>query len=224
MSHADGLLASILERPRDPVSWLVTSDWLEEQDDAANAVRAELFRLQARRIRTRKGSARQRDLDSRAAQILTAYPQLAEPLQPLLERGFLMLSAPSALALFLMADQASVVTGPFAAGSTWVGEQKAGRIACPTTVYFRERQGNRISGDMDEDFSTLSGHESYGRSWFDGAVATGSHVAFVTWEMTGDSDGPALYQLRLDRRLRLTGTWEVWTLWGDKMWLKQKED
>jgi len=224
MNHADGLLASILERPSDFASWLVTSDWLEEQGDPASAVRAELFRLQAGRIRTSKGSARQRDLDVRAAEILTAYPELAGPLQPLLDREFPVLSARSAVAIFLMADQTSVVADPFAAGSTWVGEQKAGHIACPTIVYFRERQGNRFSGNMDEDFSDLSGRRSRGVSWFHGAVAAGSHVAFVTWKMTGDSAGPALYQLGLNSQLQLTGTWEVWTSRRDSMWLKQKKD
>jgi hypothetical protein len=34
----------------------------------------------------------------------------------------------------------------------------------------------------------------------------------------------ALYQLRLNRRRRLTGTWQEWTSRRDKMWLKQKED
>jgi uncharacterized protein (TIGR02996 family) len=224
MNHADGLLASILERPSDPTPWLVTSDWLEEQGDPANAARAELFRVQARRVRTRKGSARQRDLDVRAAEVLTACPEVAGPLQPLLDRGFPVLSARSAVAIFLMADQTSVVAGRFAAGSVWVGEQMAGHIACPTTVYFRKRQGNRFSGDMDEDFSTLFGQGSRGVSRFHGAVVAGSHVAFVTWKMTGDSDGPALYQLRLKSRRRLTGTWQVWTSRSDKMWLKQKED
>jgi hypothetical protein len=75
---------------------------------------------------------------------------------------------------------------------------------------------------MDEDFSPWSGPHSEGRSWFRGAVATGVHVALVTWKMEGDSAGPALYQMRLNRQRRLTGTWHVGPSRHDKLWFKQK--
>ena len=120
MNHADALLVGILEQPNDPARWLVTSDWLEEQGDSDNLVRAQLFRLQARCVGT--NPARRRNPDRRAAEILAEHPELFGSLKPLLDQSFPVLSAPSALAMFLLADQTTVVEEPFTAGTTWVGE------------------------------------------------------------------------------------------------------
>jgi uncharacterized protein (TIGR02996 family) len=222
MNPADGLLADVMEQPEDLTPWLVLSDWLEEQGDSANLARAELLRLQAMQA-ARPRSSRRKTPEKKAAAILKEHPELIGALQPLVEGDmkFPLLSAPSALAMFLVADLTSVVPGPLAAGTTWQGELHQGPCTFPTTLWLRERNGNQFEGDMREDFSSMYGHQASGRFYFSGVIAGRSHVAFVTYRMTGLASGPGLYQFRLSQRKRLNGTWRVGPgTWGGNMWLR----
>jgi uncharacterized protein (TIGR02996 family) len=220
MNQADGLLAGALERPEGPAPWLVLSDWLEEQGDPVSLARAELLRLRAEWIGA--DEARQKEADERASAILTERPTLIGHLHPLLALGFRVLAAPTALALFLLADHASVLSGPLAAGTTWEGELKQRPYAFPTTLWLRKREGNRFEGDMKEDFTAMYGAAVDGTFHFRGAVV-GAHVAFVTWRMEGAAAGPGLYQFRVSRRKRWSGTWGVGAgTWKGTMWLRPK--
>ena len=219
MNHADGLVASVLERPADPAPWLILADWLEEQGGPDDLARAELLRL---RSAYASDQAWEDQADERAAAILEAQPSLVGPLQPLLSLQFRVLASPVALAAFLLADHVSVAPGPLAAGTAWVGELRQGTYAFPTTLWLRKRDGNRFEGDMKEDFSAMYGHKVGGRFYFRGAVV-GSHLAFVTYRTKGAAAGPGLYQFRLSRRKRWTGTWGVGAgAWHGTMWLKPK--
>ena len=127
MNHADGLLAGVLERPDDPAPWMMLSDWLEEQGDPDSLIRAELLRLQTEWIAARGDPRRQQQLQQRAGAIVAEQPHLIGAFRPILDGSFSVLSAPAALAMFLLADQTSVVDGPLAAGTTWEGELKQTR-------------------------------------------------------------------------------------------------
>jgi uncharacterized protein (TIGR02996 family) len=222
MNPADGLLATVLARPEDQTPWLILSDWLEEQGDPANLARAELLRLQTQRTTMKQGVQRGK-LDKRALTILAEHTELIGGLQPLVDQQFPLLSEPAALAMFLLADLTEVVAGPFVAGTTWEGELQQHHYDFPTTLWLRERTGNQFEGDMLEDFSSMYGASMDGRFYFRGVVAGRSHVAFVTYGMTGMASGPGLYQFCLSRQKRLNGTWRVGAgVWSGKMWLKQK--
>jgi len=221
MIQASGLLAGILERPDDPAPWLILSDWLEEQGDADSLARAELLRLRTQWAAAADDAGRQK-AEERATATLAAQPALLGDLRLLLEHRFRVLAAPRALALFLLAEHAAVLPGPPAAGTTWEGQLKQAPWAFPTTLWLRRRQGNRIEGDMDEDFSSMYGAPRSGTFYFRGVVV-GAHVAFVTWRVVGAGSGPGLYQFRVSRRKRWTGTWAVRAgAWHGKMWLKPK--
>src|SRR4051812_43238805 len=91
MNHADGLVASVLERPADPAPWLILADWLEEQGGPDDLARAELLRL---RSAYASDQAWEDQADERAAAILEARPSLVGPLQPLLSLQFRVLASP----------------------------------------------------------------------------------------------------------------------------------
>jgi uncharacterized protein (TIGR02996 family) len=212
MNQADLLLAAVLEEPDDPARWLVLSDWLEEQGGADSLARAGLLRL--RTEWSNAGSpARREKAEKRAAAVLKKQPTLIGDLHPLLAHGLRVLTQPKALALFVLADYASVVVGPLAAGTTWEGKLKQGPYAFPTTLQLRKRDGNRFEGDMRQDFRTMYRSAVDGVFHFRG-VAIGEHVAFVTWKMEGAAAGPGLYQFQVSRRNRWDGTWGV----GDCTW------
>jgi uncharacterized protein (TIGR02996 family) len=221
MSQADSLLAAVLKQPKDPAPWLVLADWLEEQGDPANLARAELLRLQPQRARTRRNSARQREVDQAAARIVKAHRGLIGALQPLVKDRFPVLAAPAALALFLLADQTSVVDTQLAAGTTWEGELFQGRHAFPTTLRLSKREGNRFQGRMHEDFSSMFWPGADGTFYFRGVVVGYAHVAFVTYRREGLAAAPGLYLFRLTRRGRLNGTWQLDTSIGGRMWLER---
>src|SRR5262245_19318163 len=115
------MLAGLLERPDDPASWLVLSDWLEEQGDPASLARAGLLRLRPRWAGAADDPERQAEVAAEARTILDAQPELLGDFQPLVARGFRVLSEPAALVLFLLADHASPGKAP-AARTTWEGE------------------------------------------------------------------------------------------------------
>jgi uncharacterized protein (TIGR02996 family) len=224
MTQADALLAGILERPEDPAPWLVMSDWLEEQGDPADSPRVELLRIESEWLAARDDPERLKELTVRAEEILARRPKLLEDLIPPLDRSFPVLSVPSALAMFLLADRTSVVEQPFAAGTTWEGALHQAPYAFPTIMQVRERRGNRFAGDMKEDFSSMYGSRVTGTFYFRGVIVGRSHVAFATYRTTGAGVAPGLYQFRLNRLRRLNGTWQVGPSWGGAMWLKQKRD
>jgi uncharacterized protein (TIGR02996 family) len=222
MNDADGLLASALEAPDDEAVWLVLADWLEEQGRPDDLARAELLRLLPEWPGAKK--ARQKELDRRVAEVFAERPELAGGLAPLLKTGLPLLSEPAALAIFLLGEQTSVVPGPLTAGTTWQGELLQATHAFPTTLHLRRRQGNQFEGDMTEDFSSMYGAEVSGTFYFRGVVAGGAHAAFVTYRLTGAASGPGLYQFRLNRLGRMSGTWRVGLGWKGKMWLKQRDE
>jgi uncharacterized protein (TIGR02996 family) len=215
------LLEAVLEQPDEPGRYLVLADWLEEQGAPAAPERAALLRLQEDWAAALGDSERQQELEAEAREALTAQPDLAAPLRPLLEGQFPVLSARPVLPLFLMAGVAPVVDRRLAAGTVWEGQLHQGPHAFPTTLRLRKREGNAFEGDMTEDFTSLFGTRITGRFYFRGAVAGPSRVAFVTYRMTGAAAGPGLYQFRLSRRGRLNGTWLLNPARGGRMWLKQ---
>jgi uncharacterized protein (TIGR02996 family) len=222
MNQASGLLAGILEQSDDPAPWLILSDWLEEQGDPDSLARAELLRLRTEWAAEAADAASQQEADQRATAILKEQPTLIGGLHPLLEHGFRVLASSKALALFLLADHAAVALGTLAAGTTWEGELQQGPHIVPTTLWLRKRDGNRFEGDMHEDFSAVFGPLVNGTFYFRGVVV-GAHIVFVTWRMVGAASGPGLYQFRVSRRKRWTGTWAVRAgEWNGKMWLKPK--
>jgi uncharacterized protein (TIGR02996 family) len=220
VNQADGLLAAVLERPADQAGWLVLADWLEEQGDPASLARAELLRLQVERNLPVNDPLRQQQADQRAAEVLAAHRGLVGAMQPLLRASFPVLAAPTALAMFLLAEQTSAIEGPLAAGTTWEGELQQRPYAFPTTLRLRRRQGNLFQGDMVEDFSSLHAPGVLGTFDFRGVVAGRAHVAFVTYRTRTAGICPGLYQLQLSRLGRLSGTWWVpgWSMRG-RMWL-----
>jgi uncharacterized protein (TIGR02996 family) len=215
------LLEAVLDQPDDPGRYLVLADWLEEQGALAAPERAALLRLQADWATALGDAERQQQLEAEAREALAAQPELAAPLRPLLEVQFPVLSARPALPLFLLAGVAPVVDRRLAAGTVWEGQLHQGPHAFPTTLRLRKREGNAFEGDMTEDFTSLYGTHTTGRFYFRGSIAGVSHVAFVTYRITGAGAGPGLYQFRLSRRGRLNGTWQLIPEWGGRMWLKQ---
>jgi uncharacterized protein (TIGR02996 family) len=223
MNPASGLVAAVLEQPEDPAPWLVLSDWLEEQGDPDSQARAELLRLRTQWAGAASDASRQQEADARATAILADRPTLIGYLHPLLEHDFRVLAAPTALALFLLSDHAAVDRDPLAVGTTWEGALVQRPHSFPTTLWLRKRDGNRFEGKMKEDFSPKYGFALAGTFHFHGVVI-GAHVAFVTWRMQGAAAGPGLYQFRLSRRKRWTGTWAIsGGMRNGKMWLKPKQ-
>jgi uncharacterized protein (TIGR02996 family) len=221
MNQVGALLTCVLERPEDLPALLVLADWLEEQGDPSSLARAELLRLRAQWAGAAGDSSLQRQADRRATAILKERPTLIGPLKTLLPQKFRVLAAPS-LALFLVADYASVGGDPLAPGTTWEGKLKQSRYAFPTTLRLVKRDGNRFEGDMRQDFRVMYRSAVAGTFHFRGVVV-GAHVAFVTWRMEGAASGPGLYQFRLGEQNRWTGTWAVGAGdWNGKMWLKPK--
>jgi uncharacterized protein (TIGR02996 family) len=221
MNEAGALLTYVLERPEELVALMALADWLEERGDPDSLARAELLRPRAQRHGAAGDPASQRKADKRATAILKERPALAGPLEPLLAHQFRVLAAPS-LPLFLIADYASVAGDRLAAGTTWEGELKQSHYAFPTTLRLVRREGNRFEGRMRQDFTALYRSRLGGTFHFRGVVV-GAHVAFVTFRKTRAAAGPGLYQFRLSRRKRLTGTWAVGA--GESngtMWLKLK--
>jgi uncharacterized protein (TIGR02996 family) len=228
MNPADALLAGALDQPDDPAPWLMLSDWLEEQGDPASLARAQLLRWHTQRVAAEDDPAQQNKLDEKAWSLLADHPGLLGAMQPLLEGPlatdpFPVLSVPTALAMFLLADYTSVIEGPLAAGSTWVGAlSQRPCYSFPTTFWLQERKGNHFEGSMKEDFRSIHRRRATGTFYFRGVIAGRSHLAFVTYATKDHGIHPGLYQFHLNR-LRLKGTWSVpnWKMRGT-MFLEHK--
>jgi uncharacterized protein (TIGR02996 family) len=221
MNDVSPLLTGVLDQTTDLMVLLVLADWLEEHGDPDSLARAELLRLRAQWVGAASNSSPQRKADKRATAILTERPALIGPLQPLLPHKFRVLAAPS-LALFLVADHASVSDDSWTPGVTWGGKLKQHPYSFPTTLQIIKRDGNRMEGEMKQNFRAMYRSAVSGTFHFRG-VAVGAHVAFVTWRMEGAASGPGLYQFRAGEQNRWTGTWAVGAgNWNGTIWLEPK--
>lgn len=222
MNDAGALLGAILKKPDEFTPWLMVADWLQEQDDPEGHARAELLRLrvqwaQATNARNKKKA------ETRAKTLIKQRPALIGALEPLLAEKFQVLAAPSALAIFLLADYAPVEPQPLAAGTVWEGALRQSQYSFPTILRLRTRTGNKFEGDMTEDFSSMYRAKVDGTFHFRGVIA-GAHIAFVTWKLEGAAAGPGLYQFRVSKQKRWTGTWAVGAgTWNGTMWLKPQQ-
>src|SRR5262245_7446703 len=217
MNPGNQLMEAILADPADCANRLVLADWLEDHGDANSLARAQLLRLQVERDRLREpgpGGRRSRRVDRQAQGILKGRPELIGALSHLAddttaEAPFPVLSVGPALVMFLVADLAAAEDGPLLAGSTWRGELLQTVYEFPTTLWLRTREGNRVSGDMSEDFRNIYDADITGRFYFRGVVAGRSHLAFVTYNVEGNGVFPGLYELHVGRGGWLTGSWWV---------------
>jgi hypothetical protein len=148
--------------------------------------------------------------------------ELIEELGPPLQMLPVLAMVP-ALPMFLLADLATPVEGPLAAGSTWQGDLVQRPHQFSTTLRLRKRTGNQIAGSLVEDFSSIHGPGQTGTFYLRGVVVGRIHIAFVTYRIARHGIQPGLYELRLSQRGRLSGTWWVprWRMNG-RMWLKQE--
>src|SRR5262245_22623795 len=205
MSNFPARWAAALEHPDETQPRLILADWLEETGGATNLVRADLLRLHVQ-YKTARSKERAR-LEQRASKLFQDHPDLLAHLEPVLKRGVKPLSLNLALTAFLGAG-VEPIAGGIEAGSVWVGLLHQHPPGYPTVLTIRERKGNAIEGDMEQDFSS-SMAEWTGKFYFRGVVACASVLTFATYRGEGGAAVPGLYELTLKSGGWLTGTWWV---------------
>ena len=92
---------------------------------------------------------------------------------------------------------------PLAANTVWKGEIRQGTEVFPTTIYIKERDKDRIRGEIH--FKTDRG---VNKLTFQGNVVEGRTVAWITDKKEGTVTFPGLYIGTLKGK-SLSGVWQV---------------
>lgn len=203
------LVEETFERPDEPTARLALADGLEEAGDPPGLAAAQLLRWQVQAERLPADGPERAELDLRAVVLAGEHPGLLGPLGVLCREGCPVLTTGPALAAFLAADRAAEEDGSLQAWTRWRGKLWQGGRVIPTTLILRTRQGNAVSGYLDEDFAAIYHADLHSRFYHRGVVVGRSRLVLVTHRVQGIGAWPGLYLLRLGHAGHLTGTWSV---------------
>jgi hypothetical protein len=184
----------------DTAAALVLADLLEERGEERRAA------VVRRLMDYQKDSAR-RDVWLAEAEE-DGYRWMGPRVGPIMAEMPVLIAGAWAFPL-IVAELAEVEEGPLKAGTAWRGILYQNSFQVPTTMRLRSREGNLISGVLEEDFSRMyRGLGYYGTFHFSGA-AVGRVMTVQVSRVEGHGIKGGLYTLQLQGGGWLSGRWWV---------------